>query len=113
MTAKTRAMFFATAILALLAALPAFASGAPAQATPVQAAPALGCAGSALPAFLAVPSAETTAAAPAAASGLEGLLAQSTTKFHGYCRCSCSFVKDCNTSADCGGAPCIAAISCC
>jgi hypothetical protein len=32
---------------------------------------------------------------------------------HGYCRCSCSFRRDCNTSADCGGAPCDKFISCC
>ena len=33
--------------------------------------------------------------------------------FRGYCRCSCSFTKNCNTSADCGGAACTSSISCC
>jgi hypothetical protein len=33
--------------------------------------------------------------------------------FHGFCRCSCTFRPDCNTSADCGGAPCLHAITCC
>ena len=39
------------------------------------------------------------AALPAASSPHQG--------FRGYCRCGCSFVKDCNTSADCGGSPCL------
>lgn len=33
--------------------------------------------------------------------------------YHGYCRCSCSRVPDCNTNADCGGARCLSGISCC
>ena len=33
--------------------------------------------------------------------------------FHGHCRCTCSRVFDCNTSADCGGSPCLGAITCC
>lgn len=33
--------------------------------------------------------------------------------FHGFCRCSCSSIPNCNTSADCGGAPCTHSISCC
>jgi len=33
--------------------------------------------------------------------------------FTGYCACGCSFVKDCNTSADCGGAGCLKAPTCC
>jgi hypothetical protein len=37
----------------------------------------------------------------------------SSRPFHGHCKCSCSSIPDCNTSADCGGAPCLAAISCC
>jgi hypothetical protein len=36
-----------------------------------------------------------------------------TTKFRGYCRCGCRFVKDCNTDADCGGGRCLAGVSCC
>lgn len=33
--------------------------------------------------------------------------------FRGYCRCSCSFVKNCNTSADCGGSACLGGVTCC
>jgi hypothetical protein len=33
--------------------------------------------------------------------------------FHGFCRCSCTFTPDCNTSADCGGSPCLAGVTCC
>jgi hypothetical protein len=36
-----------------------------------------------------------------------------TTVFHGYCRCGCRNVKDCNTDADCGGSRCLGGISCC
>ena len=36
-----------------------------------------------------------------------------THRFHGYCRCGCSSVPNCNTSADCGGGACSATISCC
>jgi hypothetical protein len=31
----------------------------------------------------------------------------------GYCTCGCSFVKDCRTSADCGGRPCLKGPTCC
>jgi hypothetical protein len=34
-------------------------------------------------------------------------------KFHGYCRCSCSLIKNCNTSADCGGSLCLGGVTCC
>jgi hypothetical protein len=118
MTAKTRAILFAAAIATLLAALPALAAGAPAQTAPLPAfltaPPSPGCAGSAdVQAALAVPSTPILAPAPAAANGLEAVLSQPSTKFRGYCHCSCSFVKNCNTNADCGGARCIAAITCC
>jgi hypothetical protein len=33
--------------------------------------------------------------------------------FTGYCACGCSFVKDCNTSADCGGSACLKGPTCC
>ncbi len=38
---------------------------------------------------------------------------RATPRFRGYCQCSCSVVKDCNTSADCGGGACRPTISCC
>ncbi len=33
--------------------------------------------------------------------------------YHGFCRCSCTRIPDCNTSADCGGSACLKAITCC
>lgn len=33
--------------------------------------------------------------------------------FTGYCSCGCSFVKDCNTSADCGSGVCLKGPTCC
>jgi hypothetical protein len=33
--------------------------------------------------------------------------------FRGFCRCGCSFVRDCNTSADCGGGACLGGPTCC
>lgn len=33
--------------------------------------------------------------------------------FKRYCRCSCSSVPNCNTSADCGGSACLAGVTCC
>jgi hypothetical protein len=33
--------------------------------------------------------------------------------FTGYCSCGCSFVKDCNTSADCGSGTCLKGPTCC
>jgi len=109
MTHSPRAILFAATAL-LVAAVPALAaaSAAPTPTPPafLLAAPAAGCA--------AAPALATPAAlpAPAAASGLDAVLAGKT-QFRGYCKCSCSFVKNCNTSADCGGAACIAGITCC
>lgn len=33
--------------------------------------------------------------------------------FRGYCSCGCSFVKDCNTDADCGSGRCLKGPTCC
>ncbi|HEX9944716.1 MAG TPA: hypothetical protein VGG03_22130 [Thermoanaerobaculia bacterium] len=33
--------------------------------------------------------------------------------FRGYCTCGCSFVKDCNTDADCGSGRCLKGPTCC
>jgi hypothetical protein len=33
--------------------------------------------------------------------------------FRGFCACGCSFVRDCNTSADCGGSRCLPGPTCC
>jgi len=46
---------------------------------------------------------------PLAVDGVE----PSSRPFHGHCKCSCSIIPDCNTSADCGGSPCLAGITCC
>jgi len=48
------------------------------------------------------------AAEPAASPATAG-----AKPFRGFCACSCSFVRDCNTSADCGGAACLPGITCC
>jgi hypothetical protein len=37
----------------------------------------------------------------------------SSKPFHRFCACSCTHIPDCNTSADCGGAACLPAITCC
>ena len=34
-------------------------------------------------------------------------------EFTGRCFCSCKMIRDCNTSADCGGWPCLSYFSCC
>ena len=31
----------------------------------------------------------------------------------GYCRCSCSFIPNCTTNADCGGGLCLKGPTCC
>src|SRR5690242_13179622 len=104
MTVKTRAVLFVAGIAVLLAALPASAAGAPAQAAvapaSLAAAPAAGCSGSvdllAALAASSTPSLSPAAPSLATADGLGGLLAQPTTKFRGFCHCSCSFVRNCN-----------------
>jgi hypothetical protein len=107
--------FFVT----LLGAAPALAAEAPARAVApdrvAAAAPALpGCAAS--PDALAdlaglSESAPVCKLDTASASGRTSCVIG--VNCHGYCRCSCSFRRDCNTSADCGGAPCDKFISCC
>jgi len=46
---------------------------------------------------------------PVAVDGVE----PSSRPFHGFCACSCTFVPDCTTSADCGGSSCLARPTCC
>jgi hypothetical protein len=94
--------------LALLSALPAMAAQAPAKAQPATATATATptCTAAPTPAFLSdiVP----TQPATTASAWVAGV------KFHGFCPCGCSFVPDCNTSADCfGGATCRTAPSCC
>ncbi len=85
---------------------------AAAFAAPVPAAPQAGCApsldllASATQAVCKAPAFSTTVPA-------QPVFMQSTTVFHGFCKCSCTHIPDCNTSADCGGSACIKAITCC
>jgi hypothetical protein len=98
--------------LALLSALPAFAGGVPPVATPsgCQGALATG-AGASLFGGLAPQSPAAESVPPAWLDFAPQ--ATATTAFHGFCRCSCSRIPNCNTSADCGGGACLGGITCC
>lgn len=103
-----RTAFLALVALALLAALPAAA--APAHAATSS------CGQAALP--FALDGLAPAPAAPATAATvlpdwLEGARLEQTTVFHGYCRCTCSRIPDCNTDADCSNHRCLGGISCC
>jgi len=111
---------------ALLAALPSFAAAPsllPANPGPVVAVaadaslPALSGCGQALGIVPALEPEGTSArtgepAGPVCPVAVD-VVQPSSRPFHGHCKCSCSVIPDCNTSADCGGAPCLAAITCC
>jgi hypothetical protein len=56
--------------------------------------------------------AETCPAAPTVESTVPDFMAPTERRL-GYCHCGCSSVRTCRTSADCGGASCDQAISCC
>ncbi len=93
--------------LAALLLVTAAAFAAPAPAAPqAGCAPSLDLLASATQAVCKAPTA--TATAPTQPEFMA-----SSKPFRGYCHCSCSFTRDCNTSADCGGAACIAAVTCC
>jgi hypothetical protein len=104
---------FAAALLAALAAVAAPASQAELAQVAAVAAPASGsCTFDVASPFAAT--ARRPAAAPTLAEWLSGGGESWGHKFHGYCPCGCSPIRDCNTSADCfGGAPCLSGISCC
>jgi hypothetical protein len=38
---------------------------------------------------------------------------QTRKPMRGYCRCTCSFIPNCSTSADCGGGLCLKGPTCC
>jgi hypothetical protein len=106
-----RALFLTLALCAFAVAAPAFAGQAPAEAPQVQAATpqASGC-GSIADLFA------TEASAPVCKPDAQGTLQPAPVflaTFHGYCRCSCSRIKNCNTSADCGGSACLGGVTCC
>lgn len=101
-----RTVLLALAVLVLAAVSPALAGTAPAAPQPA------GCGGTALDLIAPAGGAQVCKAAlPAVAPAQPEFMA--TTVFHGYCRCGCRNVKDCNTDADCGGSRCLGGISCC
>ncbi len=116
MSNNCRAILLSLVVLGLLAAVPAIAGQAPAQASAVQA-PALQAAGCppAAPDLFASPGpAQACKASPAAAvPPPPAFMATTVNKYTGYCQCGCRFVKDCNTSADCNGGRCLSGVSCC
>jgi hypothetical protein len=108
---------------ALLASLPSFAaapslppgSPQPAATLALASLPALPGCGQALGALPAL-DLKGVSARTAEAAGPACPVAGAEPKarpFHGFCKCSCTFTPDCNTSADCGGSPCLAGITCC
>ena len=102
-------------LVVLVAAAVATAVADPSPAVQTQAAaaasmtPQAGCAAPSLDLFApSAPTAQCTASQPVAPLQPDFMV-----KFRGHCKCSCSFTPDCNTSADCGGSPCLAGITCC
>jgi len=109
-----RTLLLALAVLVLAGVSSAFADPAPApgpQAPPLVSNP-VGCGAPALDLF--APSAEDAQCKAAVSLQVVApLQPEFMVTFHGHCRCSCSRTPDCNTSADCGGAPCLGGITCC
>jgi len=108
-----RTLLLALVVLVLAGVASAFADPAPA---PAPQAPSLlsnpvGCGAPALDLF--APSAESAQCKAATPQVVAPLQPDFMVTFHGHCRCSCSFTPNCNTSADCGGAPCLGGITCC
>jgi hypothetical protein len=93
-----------TLALLVLATAAAFAAPAPA-------APQGGCASS-LDLLAPATQAVCKPAAPSTAPAQPEFMASSK-PFRGYCACTCSFTRDCNTSADCGGSACLPGVTCC
>jgi hypothetical protein len=100
----------AIVLLAVLGASPAHAANPTAAPAPAAAVVA--------PSLLPAPGPTANAAsgatcpAPTAESTLPAFMAPPAHRL-GYCHCGCSSVRTCRTSADCGGASCDQAISCC
>jgi hypothetical protein len=80
-------------------------------AAPAPAAPQGGCASS-LDLLAPATQAVCKPAAPSTAPAQPEFMASSK-PFRGYCACTCSFTRDCNTSADCGGSACLPGPTCC
>jgi hypothetical protein len=96
---------FAVVLMAVLSATPAFAGEIP--TAPALAAPAAGGCGQAV----VLPAKGETCSAAQPESVLPGVVEASHRL--GYCHCGCVNQRVCRTSADCGGASCDQAISCC
>lgn len=106
-----RTILLSAALLALAATTPALSDPVPAAAPdPTLQAPS-GCA---LSFELGTPNTEASVCKPPVVQtpidAQPEFMAQG---FHGYCRCTCSLIKNCNTSADCGGSPCLGGPTCC
>lgn len=108
-----RSLLLALVALALIAAAPGFAASAPpAGATAAIAPAAASAAGCGASLDFVADLAKQSASCPAD-FGVVPPEPTPLAKFHGYCRCSCSFTKNCNTSADCGGSACLGGVTCC
>jgi hypothetical protein len=106
-----RTILLFAAVLALAAAAPAFAGQEPAPAPSLQAPAACPPAADL---FAAKDQALVCKANDVAAVAAQPeFMSTHTIKYRGFCRCSCSFVRDCNTAADCGGSACLPGITCC
>ena len=103
-------MIAAVVLLAILGASPGHAAGLPGAPVPAAAVAA--------PTPLPVPGLTANAAnaaacpAPTAEAKVPDFMSPPAARL-GYCHCGCSSVRTCHTSADCGGASCDQAISCC
>ena len=111
---KTRILVLSLFALALLAALPALASEPTTPAAAQAANPAAFCIVAPAGVDAAAPEAGALAWLDLGGANVSPVDASGSKKFHGFCPCGCSFIPDCNTSADCfGGATCQTAPSCC
>ncbi len=103
-----RTILLAFALLALIAFAPA--SAAPAPAAPGGYPPSLDLLA---PVTTATPVCAAAVPAAAPAQAPQPTFMTSATVYHGYCRCTCSKIPDCNTNADCSNGRCLGGISCC
>ena len=102
-----RRILLVLALLALAAVAPALAAPAAVPNPQGGCPPSLDFLAPAAPA-----SASCKAESPATVAAQPEFMAVSTV-YTGFCRCSCSRVRNCNTSADCGGSACLGGITCC
>jgi hypothetical protein len=117
MSKLSRMILLTFVVLALAAVAPASAGQAPAPQAPAfqaQTGATLdstpGCAPSLDALFAPSEPAQSKASASVGAPVQPEWMAS---KLRGHCRCGCSFTPDCNTSADCGGSPCLGSVTCC